>query len=94
MDTLPQLQSKAECWVVERYVLEGQMVRAEGRELPGAPSGRQNPQGLAFGGSVWGGRNGRDGAVRAEAGVETSVTVLGSGPFNGYVFGSRERGSR
>lgn len=58
MDTLPQLQSKAECWVVERYVLEGQMVRAEGRELPGAPSGRQNPQ------------DGRDGAVRAKAGDE------------------------
>lgn len=76
MDTLPQLQSKAECWVVERYVLEGQMVRAEGRELPGAPSDGRTPRAwlsAAFGGfrrSVWGGRDGRDDAVRAKAGDE------------------------
>lgn len=68
------------------------MVRAEGRELPGALSGRQNPQGLAFGGPF--GEEGTGGMTLSEPRLETSVTVLGSGPFNGYVFGSRERGSR
>lgn len=92
MDTLPQLQSKAECWVVERYVLEGQMVRAEGRELPGAPSDGRTPRAWLSAGPF--GEEGTGGMALSEPRLETSVTVLGSGPFNGYVFGSRERGSR
>ena len=68
------------------------MVRAEGRELPGEPSGRQNHQGLAFGGFVWGGRVCLLSEPRLE--VEPSMTVLGSDRFHSYIFRSRERDFR